>query len=196
MDIQAFPLQWPLTTPRTAAMNRKASSFKRLSWNQCIDDLKRELKLLGATREVISTNQPIRRDGLPYAQARNIEDPGVAVYFFLDSVSICLPCDRFRNLVENLRAVVLHVEAMRAMERYGVGTTKQAFAGYKALPQTAGEEPWQQVLGLRDDATIDQIRRAHIHLAQTEHPDMGGSAERMARINTARDRALSERSHA
>lgn len=46
------------------------------------------------------------------------------------------------------------------------------------------------VLGLPDTATEDEIVAAHRHLARTNHPDQGGTHERMTAINVAKDEAL------
>ena len=43
------------------------------------------------------------------------------------------------------------------------------------------------VLGLSENAGVDQIRAAHRRLIQRVHPDAGGSADLAARINRAKD---------
>jgi DnaJ-class molecular chaperone len=79
---------------------------------------------------------------------------------------------------------------MRGMERWGVGTTEQAFAGYKALE--AGEA-WYDVLGCAPDANAQAINARFRELAQLYHPDkMGGSEEAMIRLNRAREEGLKE----
>ena len=190
-SIPAFPLQWPMPVPRSKV--RGTPAFKARNWTESLALLRAELRRLGAQSIVISTNQQLRQDGEPYAQVRKIDDPGVAVYFRLDGDQLCFPCDRWSSIAHNLRAITLHIEAMRAQQRYGVGTAKQAFTGYKALTATAGEsEPWWTVLGIPEDSNVDQVKAAHRSAAALAHPDRGGSADQMARINTARDRALAE----
>ncbi len=44
------------------------------------------------------------------------------------------PCDRFKHWDDNLRAISLTLERMRAVDRYGVTLNKQQYAGFKALP--------------------------------------------------------------
>jgi hypothetical protein len=193
---QNFPLDWPVAVPRTLAADRKQAQFgKRMDWNRLLQDLTAELARLGAESYILSTNQPVRKDGSPVAQTRKIADPGVALYFKLHGEHLCFPCDRWLTIPQNVRAIILHIEAMRGMERWGVGTAKQAFMGYKALTATAGEgEPWWTVLGIERTAPEGLIREAHLRLVRQFHPDRpGGSSEQMARINTARDRGLAER---
>lgn len=81
----AYPLAWPQGWPKTEWQKRKASSPFNTTFDRARRDLVNELRLLGATNVVISTNLPLRQDGYPYADAarRKIDDPGVAVYFML-----------------------------------------------------------------------------------------------------------------
>lgn len=46
------------------------------------------------------------------------------------------------------------------------------------------------VLGLRGDATVDEIEAARKALARSRHPDVGGSVVEMQRINVAADEAI------
>jgi DnaJ homolog subfamily C member 19 len=43
------------------------------------------------------------------------------------------------------------------------------------------------LLGVRDDATLAEIREAHRRLIARVHPDTGGSAELATKVNSARD---------
>jgi hypothetical protein len=57
-------------------------------------------------------------------------------------------------------------------------------------PGAMTQEEAYQILGLQRGATTEQIRTAHRSLMKRAHPDQGGSAERAARVNAARDRLL------
>ena len=65
--------------------------------------------------------------------------------------------------------------------------------GFTALPApiVAGmSRPWWEVLGVHMHATPEAIQTAYRKLASEAHPDKGGTAERMAEINRARDEGL------
>jgi preprotein translocase subunit Sec63 len=54
----------------------------------------------------------------------------------------------------------------------------------RSLPKVADA---YAILGLREDAGVDDVRAAHRRLIAGVHPDKGGSAELARRINDARD---------
>jgi hypothetical protein len=173
--------------------SRSTSRFGDKSVYVAYRALKDELSRLNATYVVVSTNIPLKANGEPYSDPGRMPDPGAAVYFRLKDKSYCLPCDRWLGVEENLYAIAKHIEAMRGMERWGVGSIEQTFAGFRELPSFAGEgEDWRTVLGLGNNATPEQVKQAHRLAAIAFHPDKGGSVDAMARINLARDRALKE----
>jgi hypothetical protein len=59
-----------------------------------------------------------------------------------------------------------------------------------ALRRTRQRADPFQVLGLRPDATAADVRQARTRLAKHHHPDVGGSAADMQRVNEAADLAL------
>ncbi len=50
----------------------------------------------------------------------------------------------------------------------------------------------RRLLGVREGATLEEIREAHRRLIAKVHPDTGGSAELAHRVNAARDTLLAE----
>lgn len=146
-----------------------------------------ELERMGAQADtvVISTNVELRRDGLPMSGRRDPEDPGVAVYWIRGGQARCMAVDRYDTVADNLAAIAATLDAMRAIDRHGSAEIlDRAFSGFVALP--APEQPFQ-VLGVSATASDDEIERAYRRLAAQHHPDRGGDAETMARINAARD---------
>jgi len=197
MTYQSYPLSWPVSWARTNY--RRGSDFGRHSIAECVDEITRQLKLLGATDIVISTNLRVRQDGLPYSNQAQPSDVGVAVYFKLKKADRVLACDRWIRVEDNMWSIAKHIAALRGQQRWGVGSVEQAFAGYAALPaagQTAGEA-WWSVLGFttgimpNDKATAAVlINEAYRAKARTAHPDAGGNDFEMAKVNAARDEGL------
>lgn len=193
MSAERYPLYWPDAQPRVAT--RRDSAFK-VSFARARDQAVAELRLLGARNVIISTNVPLRLDGLPYADMSEPKDPAVAVYFDRQvydaeqkayrSISYVIACDTYRRVRENLRAVGATVEALRSIQRHGVSSMlEQAFRGFAALPPAGREVPWWEVLGVTEDATSAVVTAAFHELARIHHPDVGGDTERMKEINHA-----------
>ena len=102
---------------------------------------------------VLSSNVELRLDGQPRAGLRDPADPGVALYFQLDGKLIVLACDRYTTVAANMAAIAAHLDATRTIERHGVGTLEQMFAGFAALP-APGKQPWRAVLGYKVDQAV------------------------------------------
>lgn len=207
---QRFPLSWPSGWKRTLPLARERAHFGKsqsyegsrradgttekltrkavLTTVDATRRLQGELDRLGAVKAILSTNVELRLDGTPRADRRDPGDVGAAVYFELLGKPLCLACDKWDRVADNIAALAQHIDALRRIERYGVGRLEQAFAGYAALPPTA--EDWAIVLGVKPTATREEIQSAHRKLASEHHPDKGGRSEDMARINQARDVAL------
>lgn len=152
-SVEAYPLHWPLSRPRTIAHQRKRSNFHRrvetgssvvssVKWTKKTgltiadsrDRVLKELSMMGAKATIISSNLRLRQDGMPMSAQREPEDPGVAVYFQLNKQPHSLSCDRWDRAADNLAAIAKHVEAMRGQVRWGVADIATMFAGFKALP--------------------------------------------------------------
>lgn len=185
--IEAYPLTWPPGRPR--ARSRDDSNF-RTTPGKAYQGVRDEVARLGGSGLIISTNVPLRRDGMPMANGRPNGDPGVAVYFTYKKKPMCFACDRWWRVEDNARAIAKTIEALRGIARWGTGDMiEQAFTGFVALP--APEQPWQ-TLGLDSSRpTREQVEDAYRRLAMKHHPDRGGDVSEMARINAARDMLLS-----
>lgn len=186
---ERYPLSWPTGWPRTKPLNRDKAKFE-VSFARARDELIAELLRLGGRSTIISSNIPVKRDGLPYANYKEPDDPGIAVYFHLGKKPTVLACDRWWLVRDNLRAIGLHVAALRGIERWGVGSLEQAFSGYQALAAAPPAAPeWWQILGVPPNAPLDTVKAAYRKLAMSTHPDAGGNGELMAAINRAWEEA-------
>lgn len=198
MDVTRYPLDWPAGKPRTKSP--KHSPFGRVGKSLTVavgtKEVLHELSLMGVGdwNVVISTNIQLRRDGLPYSRQEGLDDAGVAVYFRIGDEPHVLACDAWFSVAENLRAIARHINALRGMERWGVGSLKQAFTGYRALPEAASGASWRRVLELGDgEVSEGDVRTAYRRLALTRHPDRpSGSQEAFVELQGALGDALRE----
>lgn len=205
-NAMASPLHWPIGRPRTKPGDWKRNSlWKRATVATACLDIENEVRRLGGRDLVVSTNLALRLDGYPRSGQSEPADSGVAVYFDLRGKKIALACDRWTTVAQNLRAIAMHIEAIRGQERWGVGTIDQAFAGYQALPDSSApaERPWWDVLGFtplhaRDwrllpvDDRRKLLAAAYRAVAKTVHPDAGGSQERFVELQKAYETAQAE----
>jgi DnaJ domain len=191
--IQAYPLQWPPGWMR--AKGRKAAAFKHggrgITVSHGMERVLHALSKMGVTRRevVVSTNVPVRLDGLPMSRMRDPSDPGAAVYWRKGKQQRCMAIDRYTCVEDNLAAIAATLEAMRAIDRHGgAEILDRAFTGFTAL---AAPEQWFTILGVGANATREEIEVAYRSLAMKHHPDRpGGDSTEMSRINTARDEGL------
>lgn len=208
MSYQRYPLQWPALKPRTPETARKNGSFatrknsdrnypqtQPVSLTQAVERLQAEMQRFGVDDAVLSTNVPLRLDGMPRGGLAQPTDPGACLYFVLRGKAHALPCDRFTKVEQNIAAIAAHIEATRAIERYGVADVGELFQ-FAALPSPGQDTArgWRTVLGWTegDRPTLPQVDATYRRLAANAHPDRGGDAERMAEINEARDAARRE----
>lgn len=188
---EAFPLSWPAGYPRTQSRTR--SQFKPIGFQRACDQLLHELSLMGATNVILSTNQPIRKDGMPYANERLLKDPGVAVYFIRRGRGQVLACDCWDRIEHNIHALELSIASIRGLGRWGASDIlERAFMGFMALPAPPGPPPktcWE-ILEIPPWSSLAQIEVAYLALIRVAHPDrVGGSTERAQEITAARDEA-------
>lgn len=189
--IDAYPLHWPQGWKRT--QYRQRSKFDT-SFGKARDHLMFEIRHLKGSNVIISSNLPLRRDGLPYADYREPQDPGVAVYFELDGSKACFPCDRWDRAVDNLHAIELSIEAIRGLDRWGAkDMVAAAFRGFEALPEHIHEDTVSSVSKIDFFAgctTADEIKTRRRSLAKDLHPDKGGDSEEFAEMMKQYDKKI------
>lgn len=179
MDITFRPLpNWPF--PPTKA--RGASRFKS-TYGKTLLLLDAELRHLRAKEVVIQAGfheRDIRLDGLPRSDARNPIHPGVILTFQSKHGPISFPCDTYSSWEDNLRAIALSLENLRAVDRYGVTKRAEQYRGWQALPAPGDVMPYSRdeaievVLRLSGFATIDTpeaCEAAYKKAALKVHPD-------------------------
>jgi hypothetical protein len=150
------------------------------------------VRALGGRNLILSTNVPVRNDGLPYGSGvSEPQDRGAAVYFQYKDKPVTMACDRFFRVSQNVRALALSIECIRALQRYGASELmERAFRGFTALEEK-GREHWREVLDLPREGivTAEQVESNFRALAKVMHPDAGGDAEAFQAIVIARENA-------
>lgn len=177
------------------------SSFKA-SWSSTLDVLDRELHQLNAKDVVLELGyreQDLRLDGLPRANARMVEQGVILDLGKSKHGPLRYPCDRFTDWQDNVRAIALALESLRRVDRYGVTSHGEQYAGWKAIgsgpatampgpadPTTAASDlrlflrdPGVQGYESLDPSGLVRIARRHAH------PDTGGSSADFHRVQAA-----------
>lgn len=187
--------------------DRQGSGRFRASWQSTLDLLGFETEQLGADLVVIQVDVKdgdLRRDGMVKSRAI-VGHPGVAVSFESKFGPLRYATDRYEprwsgdppGWQANTRAIALALEALRAVDRYGVTRRGEQYRGWSALPAArAGSSEWfttrdeaeQWMRKCAADAGISDLGWAHLYraLAKRMHPDVdGGSDDLWERLDAA-----------
>lgn len=139
--MQIRPIQkWP--GDLTPDSLRRHSQFKS-ALSDTYTLLDRELYNVGAEATVLQValdESDFRINGLPRANVR-AEHPGVILAFNPDGDAanrLEFATDVFNHWEDNLRGVALGLEALRKVDRYGITSGSQQYAGFRAI--TAGDD--------------------------------------------------------
>lgn len=178
--------RWPL--PDTP--NRKSPQFKA-KYDDTLALLNTELEFLGAegivVLQVVTHNgaDDLRRDGALRQHAR-IEHPGVQLSFESMHGPLTYSTDRYETIwgstpswQHNLRAIALGLQALRAVDRYGITRTGEQYRGWQQLADKPHELSREQAIGvLRAHSNIADPAAApealYRRAARLAHPDRNG----------------------
>jgi hypothetical protein len=192
----------PTTDPRAS------SSRFRASWDDTVRLLLNEVDQLDGSLVVIQIDadpSELRRDGMLRARAR-VGFPGVKVSFDSRHGPLTYATDAYEQRwggdmagwQANVRAIALALEALRAVDRYGVTHTGEQYRGWSAITAAPAEQELTvaeaarvlaDVAGVEPASlnTAEAATRAFRAAARTAHPDAGGNADVFRLISKARD---------
>jgi hypothetical protein len=121
-------------------LRRSRWTFKA-GWSDTLGLLDRELSQLGAKELVIEADfreSDIRLDGMPRANARQPEFPGVRIAFESKHGPLVYQTDTCTYWQHNVRSIALGLEALRAVDRYGITSRAEQYTGFKAIDSGPG----------------------------------------------------------
>jgi hypothetical protein len=159
---------------------RRPSLF-RVSYEQTLHDLEEEIAQLDGSEAVIGLvidEGAIRFDGKLRGDAK-IYHSGVEVSFEVPpGRRLVFHTDVHDQWRKNVRAVGLGLEALRAVDRYGITSTAEQYAGFLQLTTSAPSvERGHQLV-----ASAGGIRQA----LKAHHPDSGGDPRAFADVQAYR----------
>lgn len=200
--------------PRTSAKSRRSRWTFKADWADTLDLLERELQYLAAVDVVLEADfreQDLRLDGMPRSNAREPVDPGVRLSFGSKHGPLIYQADSCVFWQHNVRSIALGLEALRAVDRYGITHRAEQYSGWKQIgagPSAAlvQRPPMDRTMAMlviakasaelpgHFDADRDLARYREtpaeldrdIRLAQRRtHPDTGGDAEAFDAVQRA-----------
>jgi hypothetical protein len=157
-----------------ATKRRRGTSSFSATWQSTLTLLGRELIHLGARNVVLQADfreADLRVDGLPRSNARAPQHPGVRIAFDSKHGPLTYATDAYRFWQHNVRAIALGLEALRAVDRYGVTKRGEQYTGWKQLGAGSGETTG----GMTTDAAL-AVLRTYAPDTKTDEP-----LERLAR---------------
>jgi len=204
LEARFVPLtNWPGDREKTRQRARFDSSYA-----QTLTLLADELRRLAARQVVIQagfSSSDIRNDGWPRSNAKKPVDPGVILSFQSKHGPLSYPCDRFNEWQDNLRAIALSLQALRAVDRYGVTRRAEQYRGWTQLPPPPPPKPafggfrskqaaaewlcWaaDSIFSASTFVRSKDERDKAIRIAQRRlHPDVGGNHEDFVKIEHAK----------
>ena len=154
-----------------------------MTWSATLDLLDRELYYLDAENVVIQadfTERDLRIDGTVRANARQPGHPGIRIAFESMHGPLTYATDSCEFWQHNVRSIALGLEALRAVDRYGVTRRGEQYTGW--LQIEAG--------GTTSVAAAEALIGSYGGLTAAlygSHPDHGGSTTAFQRVIAARD---------
>ncbi|MEM7810558.1 MAG: hypothetical protein AAF532_03635 [Planctomycetota bacterium] len=140
----------------------------RRSLDETLADLFDTLRHISGRNVVIEVDVPpedFRVDGSPRARA-TVGYPGVIVSADTRFGPKSYPSDKYRIWHHNVRAVVLHLEALRAVGRHEVGESDAQYGGNARLPHDAGVAAGSDTTRTEADARVVLVRLAGLTTAK------------------------------
>jgi len=149
--------------------------------------LARELDMLEGRNIVIELDiaaEDFRIDGLPRANARAYS-PAVRVTFTSKWGPLRYETAEYTDWQDNVRAIALSMQALRAVDRYGVSKRGEQYRGWRAIAMTSSDDTMLTAVHAREflETWGGDWKRA----ARETHPDAGGDDATFRKVMRAKE---------
>lgn len=191
--------------PAPPEMGGEKARF-RASYGNTLRLLDRELAKLDARNVIMQAGfkpEHLRNDGWPRSGVPRQHEAVVLSFTTGRGVECSFPCSTFDTFDDNVRAIAMTLEALRAIDRYGVSLGGEQYTGWAQIAAPGESEPTTReeaaiwlaaVAGVPKDYILDSAEacdEAYRKAARKMHPDSGGNhddfveLQRCMRILTA-----------
>lgn len=209
VDIRFSPLAEGAPWPETSKRPSSRCNF-RASYTTTMNELREELDHLRVREAKIEADYDrgqIRNDGMPRASANKPRTPRVRLSFEQPKVGpITFAQGGFPKFEDNLRAIVLTLKSLRAVNRYGCVEGSEQYRGFAALPPGGSIAcgPATKAMSRTDAAytllrlaeypsdlylveTVELARAVYRDACKIHHPDTGGDPAKFAEVQRCWD---------
>lgn len=158
-----------------------SSSIFRTSWDQSLRKLEDEISRIDGDDVVIGiVAEPSAISFSGALKNRNqVGYPGAEVSFDLPARGrVVFHTDAYGTLHANLHAIALGLEALRAVDRHGITSTSEQYAGFAQIGPGGGD-------AARGKLLVDAAGGIPAALKK-HHPDHGGNARDLADVQAFR----------
>lgn len=151
-----------------------------LGWERVLDELEWELERHSAADVLIGIVAPAEAIGIS-GQLRyrsKVTHPGAEISFDAHGKRLTFHTDAYDSLQSNLRAITLGLAALRAIDRYGITTTGEQYAGFAQLTAGGPDPERGRALVTEAGGITAALKKAH--------PDHGGDARAFGDVQAYR----------
>lgn len=169
--------RWPYPDTR----DRRSRSTLKAAWSDTLDLVRYEIERLDGRDVVIGAafrEDDIRLDGMPRSNAREPWHPGIEISFDSPHGRLVYATDVCSYWQHNVRSIGLGLEALRAVDRYGITRRGEQYAGFLKLETSAPSVDRGRQL-VEEAGGIRQALMRH-------HPDHGGDPRALADVQAYR----------